>query len=58
MELEGLLPCSQEHNTDPFLSQINPVHTLITYSFKLHFNIILLYMPSQVLPGSFRWFSD
>jgi hypothetical protein len=27
MEPEGSLPCSQEPSTDPYLSQMNPVHT-------------------------------
>jgi len=36
---------------DSILSQLNPVHTLTPYSFKIHFNIILPSMsrsPNQV----------
>jgi hypothetical protein len=42
MEPGVLLPCSQELATGPVLSHIgvNPVHTLKSYSFKIHFNII------------------
>jgi len=35
----------------PMLRQKNPSHSLPTYLFKFHFNIILLYMP---MPA--KWF--
>jgi hypothetical protein len=31
MEPEGSLQCSQELSTGPYLSQINPIHTIPTY---------------------------
>jgi len=35
----------------PILSQMNPIHTLPKYSFKIHFNIIL--PPTPDLPSGF-----
>jgi hypothetical protein len=38
---ERSLPCLKRQPKVPFLSQINAVHTLSSYIFKIHFNIIL-----------------
>jgi hypothetical protein len=40
MEPESSLPCSQEPSTIPILNQINPIHTIPSYLFKIHFNIV------------------
>jgi hypothetical protein len=41
MEPEGSLPHSQGRTTlIPILNQVNPVHTTLSYLFKIHFNII------------------
>ena len=50
MESESFLMHSQESTTDPFLSQISPVHAIPTKVFKIHFNIIFpstLSLPSK-----------
>jgi hypothetical protein len=47
METEGLLPCLQEPAIGPY-RKMNPVHTLTTYLFKIHFNSILPSMLFQV----------
>jgi hypothetical protein len=36
MEPEGSLPCSQGPATGPYLSQLNPIHTLQSYFPKTH----------------------
>ena len=41
MEPESALPCLQQPLTFSIISQINPVHNLPQYFFKIHFNIIL-----------------
>jgi hypothetical protein len=41
---------------DPFVSKMNPVHTLTSYFFKINFNIILSFMlrsPKWSLPFKF-----
>jgi hypothetical protein len=44
----GALSCSQELVTKHWtLNQINPVHILMPYFFKVHFNIIHLSMPKS-----------
>jgi hypothetical protein len=40
MELKVLLQCSQAPSTGPIMSQMNPVHTIPPYFFKIYFNII------------------
>lgn len=50
---QGSLLCSQEATTRPFLSQINPVHTLSNY-FKISFSIILSLMPRSLFFRSFK----
>jgi hypothetical protein len=37
----------------PILSQLNPVHTLTSYSFTINLNIILQSTPIQWVPGLF-----
>jgi hypothetical protein len=53
METEGSLLCSQELPLGLNLGQMNPVHTLIFYSFMINFNIILLDIPSGLVPSGF-----
>ena len=43
---EGSLYCAQGGPLIPILSHTNPFKILPPYSFKIHFNIILLYKPS------------
>jgi len=45
MEPKGSLPHSQEPDTCPYLSYINPVHVYLSHFFKPHFNIILSVHP-------------
>lgn len=33
---ENSLPCDQEPTTEPYLSQLNPVHALTSYFYKVH----------------------
>jgi hypothetical protein len=40
MEPEGSLPCSQDPQLVPILSQINPIHAMPSYLSKIHFNIV------------------
>jgi hypothetical protein len=47
MEPKGPLSCSQQPATKTYLSQMNLLHTLRSYSFKIHFNIILLLIPTS-----------
>jgi hypothetical protein len=37
---------------DPILSQMNPVHIITPYIFKIHVNIL------QSMSKSLKWFSD
>jgi hypothetical protein len=37
----------------PILSQMNPIHTVLSYLCKIHFNIIHYYLPSGLLPSGF-----
>jgi len=41
MEPKDSLPHSQEPDTCPYLSYINPIHAYLSYFFKTNFNIIL-----------------
>jgi hypothetical protein len=36
MELETSLPSPQEPNTEPYLSQMNPLHTHTSYFFQVY----------------------
>jgi hypothetical protein len=45
MQLEDPLLCLQKPSTGPFLSQINPIHTIPSYLSKIHFNIVHPPMP-------------
>jgi hypothetical protein len=51
MEPEGSLPCSQEPSTVPFLSQINPIHTIPSYlrSLLIFFTHLRLGLPQRSL---------
>jgi hypothetical protein len=42
MEPEGSIPCSQEPSTGPYPEpyQSNPIHSILSYLSKLHFNIV------------------
>jgi hypothetical protein len=53
MEPEGSLPYSQEPSTVHILSQINLVHTTLSYVSKIHFNIILPPTSRTSFPSSF-----
>jgi hypothetical protein len=37
MEPEDSLPCSREPSTSPYLSQIDPVHTILNYFSNIQF---------------------
>ena len=50
MEPEGSLPRSQEFVTFPFLSHINPMHSLLQCYFKIYFNIVLPSKPKSYKP--------
>jgi hypothetical protein len=41
LETEGSLPYSQKPSMDRILSQLNPIHILTPYFFKIYFSIIL-----------------
>jgi hypothetical protein len=44
MENKCLLPSSQDGSLVPMLSQMNPVHALLRYFFKIRFKIIPIYI--------------
>jgi hypothetical protein len=47
--------CWQQPSVNLFLSQMNPVHILIPYVFKIHFNMITSMTPSTKWSHSFRF---
>jgi hypothetical protein len=51
MEPEGTLPYFKRQSLIPILSQINPVHTLRPYFFKIFVNIML----RVIKPKRVRW---
>jgi hypothetical protein len=50
LDPEGSLPCSQQPVIEPFSEPDEYIHQLTSYSFTIHFNIILhLYITHVVL---------
>ena len=47
MEIECPLSRSKSRPFVPILSYMNPVHAVLSSSFKIHFNIISLFMPKS-----------
>ena len=55
MRGESPFPCSQERLTVSYPESVNPVYTLTSHCFNIHFNIILLFRVLQcdLFPGGF-----
>lgn len=57
MKPAGLFPCSQESATVPNPPKDKPAHTLSSYYFTLHFNIILPPMPKSPMSSLYFKFT-
>jgi len=54
MESEDSLPCSQQPTTNRYPEPDQSIPTLLSYFFKIYFNIIL--PSSSCMPTPFKWF--